>query len=184
MRKILIVLGLITGCLACTVPEPPEPPYPPPIPGVEVVLDDPGRETVGSLMGPAPSMVSHSEVEVAGVRIRAELRRDGLGVEVRAENRGQVPVQLPLQEWSLTGEGETAPVVTGDIPNSQAQSACIGPVTLPPGGVYHAALVMRKMHALHGGRYVLEPMHDGVILAYVIATEAGRNMGTLALGQK
>jgi hypothetical protein len=135
-------------------------------------------------MGPASSMIGRAEEEVGGVHIRAELRRDGLGVEARVENRGSSPVQLILQEWSLTAEGETSPVVTGDIPNAQAQSACLGPVTLPGGGVYFVALVMRKMHGLYGGRYALGPMRGDVVLAYVLSTETGRRLGTLRIKQE
>ena len=180
MRKTIVSAFVILSALACTVPEPP---LPPPIPGVEVLLKDPGRNTVGSLMGPASSMIAHMEEDMSGVHIRAELRRDGLGVEVRVQNWGSAPVQLLLQEWSLTAEGETSPVVTGDIPNAQVQGACIGPVTLPEGGVYNVALVMRKMHGLYGGRYALEPMRGDVVLVYVISADAGRRVSTLRLKQ-
>ena len=184
MRRIMLWMSLALWTMACTLPGPPEPPIPPmppPVPDVPIVVEDPGLDSIESLLGPASTVAATADAEEEGVRIRADLRRDGLGVEVRAENRGTAVVQLLLQEWSITNDGETSLIVPGNILNREAQGACVGPVTLPPGGVYAQVLVMRARHGRYGGRFALEPMRGDVVLAYALQAGSERRLGTLAL---
>lgn len=76
--------------------------------------------------------------------IRLTMQRNLRFVAVEFRNGLGRPVQLLPQEWSLSIDGRTSPVVTGAVPDGMTQTASLAPVTLAPDDRWEVTLAPRS----------------------------------------
>lgn len=93
----------------------------------------------------------------------AILSPDGKYLSVEFTNNGSEPVQLLLQEWSVTMASGTSSIVSTDTPNGQVQLIVLSPISLPAGSSFQKDIFPRGCHHPTGhGTYFLDPMTDGI----------------------
>ncbi len=94
-------------------------------------------------------------------RVTATLSADGRFLSVFYANSSSEPVQLLLQEWSVTTSRGTSSIVPDDTPNGQVQSIVLSPISLPAGADYRKGIYPRSLHHYVYRDFSLEPMTDG-----------------------